>query len=170
MRDFACRFSPPPHLSAHHGPQALPGGVVQKGEYVVENPTRDDKNKGSFSINLTTGKWLDFAGDSKRDSGTDLISLYAYIHGGLEQGEAIKDLKKGEFREIKVKKIPKTSKKHDLAQMFNIPNDMWSSAPNSFSKKENGKWVKYPFVKKWPYHTKDGLVFGYIGRIESEKF
>ncbi|MGL6250857.1 MAG: hypothetical protein ACRC3F_08060, partial [Billgrantia desiderata] len=33
----------------------LPGGKVQKREYVVKNPARDDRHAGSFSVNLDHG-------------------------------------------------------------------------------------------------------------------
>jgi uncharacterized protein (DUF927 family) len=56
--------------------QLLPGGRVQNNEYVVKNPTRNDNKAGSFSINLTTGKWSDFA---TNDAGNDLIGLTSYV-------------------------------------------------------------------------------------------
>lgn len=58
----------------------LPGGKCQNNEYVVKNPRRADNNAGSFSINVTNGKWSDFA---TGDKGKDLISLTAYIKGIL---------------------------------------------------------------------------------------
>lgn len=58
--------------------QLLPAGKVQGNEYVVKNPTRNDNTAGSFSINLNTGKWSDFA---TNDAGNDLISLTAYVKG-----------------------------------------------------------------------------------------
>lgn len=58
--------------------QLLPGGRVQNNEYVVKNPTRNDNKAGSFSINLTTGKWSDFA---TNDAGNDLIGLTSYVKG-----------------------------------------------------------------------------------------
>ncbi|CAG0966593.1 hypothetical protein MTYP_01026 [Methylophilaceae bacterium] len=62
----------------------LPGGVTKGGEYSVTNPNRHDNKPGSFSINLNTGAWGDFATD---DKGGDLISLYAYLQG-MDQYEA----------------------------------------------------------------------------------
>jgi hypothetical protein len=56
--------------------QWLPGGDVSGGEYKALNPTRGDRSKGSFSINLRSGVW---SGLSTNESGADLISLYAYI-------------------------------------------------------------------------------------------
>ncbi|WP_430229271.1 VapE domain-containing protein [Nitrosomonas communis] len=68
--------------------QWLPGGDVSGGEYKALNPTRGDRSKGSFSINLRSGVWSDF---STNESGADLISLYAYING-LSQLEAAKEV------------------------------------------------------------------------------
>ncbi len=66
--------------------QWLPGGVVESGEYKALNPLRADARKGSFSINISTGAWADFATD---DKGGDLVSLYAYLNG-CDQVEAAK--------------------------------------------------------------------------------
>ncbi len=54
----------------------LPTGQTVGSEYIALNPTRNDKNLGSFRINITTWKWADFA---TGDKGSDIISLYAYI-------------------------------------------------------------------------------------------
>jgi hypothetical protein len=56
--------------------ELLPGGVVRGDEYVVLNPRRADRRPGSFSINIFTGRWGDFAIGV---SGNDLISLAAYV-------------------------------------------------------------------------------------------
>ena len=58
--------------------QLLPNGKKEGNEYIVLNPTRNDKNLGSFRINTRTWKWADFA---TNDRGGDIISLYAYIKG-----------------------------------------------------------------------------------------
>ncbi|WP_052701054.1 hypothetical protein [Loktanella sp. S4079] len=39
----------------------LPDGHRQGGEWVALNPTRADRHKGSFRINLESGLWSDFA-------------------------------------------------------------------------------------------------------------
>jgi hypothetical protein len=44
-------------------------------EWQALNPTRPDKNLGSFSINIRTGRWADFA---TGDAGGDPVSLAAY--------------------------------------------------------------------------------------------
>lgn len=65
-----------------------PGGKTRGREYVPRNPTRPDKKPGSFSINLDTGAWSDFA---TKDKGGDLISLVAYIDQ-VKQGDAAQRL------------------------------------------------------------------------------
>ncbi|MEO1226227.1 MAG: hypothetical protein AAFX92_18555 [Pseudomonadota bacterium] len=54
----------------------LPDGTTRGSEWIARNPTRADKNAGSFKINLTTGRWSDFA---TNESGGDLVSLLAYL-------------------------------------------------------------------------------------------
>ncbi len=61
-----------------------PGGQTKGREYIVRNPTRKDRNIGSFRINLVTGRWADFA---TGDAGGDVIALAAYLHN-LSQAEA----------------------------------------------------------------------------------
>ncbi|MBD8476148.1 DNA primase [Pseudomonas sp. CFBP 8770] len=56
----------------------LPDGISKGKEYWPTNPVRGDRKPGSFSINLHTGKWNDFA---SADKGGDLVSLLAYLHG-----------------------------------------------------------------------------------------
>jgi hypothetical protein len=54
----------------------LPGGKIVNAEYVVRNPTRDDRSPGSFKINMRSGRWSDF---STGDKGGDPVSLVSYI-------------------------------------------------------------------------------------------
>ncbi len=62
----------------------LPGGKVVGREYHALNPRRRDRHPGSFKINLTSGKWADFACDAR---GGDVVALVAYLLG-LSQVEA----------------------------------------------------------------------------------
>lgn len=66
----------------------LPDGRKQGHEYVARNPRRADQRPGSFKVNLTSGRWSDFATGER---GGDVISLAAYLHG-LRQGEAAEKL------------------------------------------------------------------------------
>lgn len=65
-------------------PYILPHGRRQGVFWVALNPTRNDTKLGSFKINLQTGMWVDYA---TNDSGSDAISLVAYLYG-LKQGAA----------------------------------------------------------------------------------
>ncbi len=56
----------------------LPDGTRKGKEYWPTNPVRGDRQPGSFSINLHSGTWLDFASG---DKGGDLVSLLAYLRG-----------------------------------------------------------------------------------------
>ena len=66
--------------------QWLPGGTQRGHEYVCADLYGGEG--GSLSVNLTTGRWADFSGD---ESGGDLTSLYAAVHG-LDQGAAAREL------------------------------------------------------------------------------
>jgi hypothetical protein len=65
-------------------PRWLPDGRREGAEWVATNPTRVDKRRGSFKVNLRTGRRSDFAVDA---SGGDLTALAAYLFN-LSQGEA----------------------------------------------------------------------------------
>ncbi|MGB9153651.1 MAG: hypothetical protein WCD70_11250 [Alphaproteobacteria bacterium] len=65
-------------------PRWLPDGKRIGNEWVAKNPRRADQHAGSFSINLATGRWADFASDAR---GGDIISLAAYL-ADVSQGEA----------------------------------------------------------------------------------
>ena len=62
----------------------LPEGRLEGHEYVARNPLRPDRRLGSFKVNLSTGRWADFA---TGDGGGDLVSLAAFV-SGLPQREA----------------------------------------------------------------------------------
>ena len=64
-----------------------PGGKEKNGEYWVNSPLRNDKQGTSFSVNIRTGFWFDFATGEKGN----LISLYAGINR-ITYGEAARRL------------------------------------------------------------------------------
>lgn len=66
----------------------LPDGRRLGHEYQARNPTRADRSAGSFSVNLRTGRWADFA---TGDKGGDPVSLAAYLHH-IPQAEAARRL------------------------------------------------------------------------------
>jgi hypothetical protein len=67
----------------------LPDGQRRGQEWYALNPTRPDRHVGSFSINMQSGLWADFA---TGDRGGDPISLYAYLNG-MSQSAAAKELR-----------------------------------------------------------------------------
>ena len=62
----------------------LPEGRLEGHEYVARNPLRPDRRLGSFKVNVSTGRWADFATGA---GGGDLVSLAAFV-SGLPQREA----------------------------------------------------------------------------------
>jgi hypothetical protein len=62
----------------------LPEGALRGQEFTARNPRRSDRSAGSFSVNIRTGQWADFA---TGDKGGDVVSLAAYLFD-LSQGEA----------------------------------------------------------------------------------
>ncbi len=66
----------------------LPDGRVDGREYIARNPRRHDRHLGSFSINMVTGRWADFA---TKDKGGDVVSLAAFL-SGTGQAEAARNL------------------------------------------------------------------------------
>lgn len=62
-------------------PRWLPQGRRQGREWVACNPRRTDRHLGSFSINLETGRWADFA---TGEGGQDLVALRAYLDGSSQ--------------------------------------------------------------------------------------
>lgn len=67
----------------------LPDGNRAGAEWQALNPTRGDARKGSFSVNLNTGAWADFACD---DKGGDLVELCAYLRHDGDRVAAAKEL------------------------------------------------------------------------------
>ncbi len=84
----------------------LPGGKRHGREYLACNPTRADERPGSFSVNLDTGQWADFATD---DKGGDMVSLVAYLDG-TRQGPAADAL--ADFLGLKVNGADRPSGPH----------------------------------------------------------
>ena len=66
----------------------LPNGHVVGDEFIARNPTRVDRRLGSFKINVSTGRWADFATGAR---GGDPVSLAAYL-SGVNQAEAAREL------------------------------------------------------------------------------
>jgi hypothetical protein len=66
----------------------LPDGRLVGREWTARNPRRDDRQPGSFKVNVASGAWADFASG---DRGGDPVSLTAYLFS-LTQVEAARRL------------------------------------------------------------------------------
>jgi hypothetical protein len=69
----------------------LPEGRRRGQEWIARNPRRFDRQPGSFKVNLTTGRWADFALTAANASGGDPVSLAAYL-AGMTQVEAARSI------------------------------------------------------------------------------
>ena len=65
----------------------LPDGRKEGQEWTVRNPRRPDKRRGSFRVNLVSGKWADFASG---DKGGDLGGLVAFLLALSQRDAAIR--------------------------------------------------------------------------------
>jgi len=160
------------------------GGKRQGHEYVVLNPTRSDSKAGSFSINLTTGAWSDFATD---DKGGDLVALVAYIDN-VKMGEAAKRL--SQFLGISTEKTD--AQKRAVSPQNNHANTSISThqnnqhAPTENNVSEDGFMCVMPVPsdapapltshmrhgkpsQRYAYLTLDGEVNFYHDRFEAKK-
>lgn len=148
-----------------------PGGKRQGHEYLPINPVRSDSKAGSFSINLNTGAWADFA---TGDKGGDLIALVAYIEG-IKQGEAAKRL--SQFLGLATEKIDAHKRATSLKN-----KTVDTSAPSVIKKTEwvavlpipdnAGQPPMHPKYGKpsmsWKYHDTLGNVLCLLYRFEPQ--
>jgi hypothetical protein len=139
----------------------LPGGRMAGSEYCTRNPTRTDHEVGSFSINVHTGKWSDFA---TNESGGDPVSLYDYINN-MRQGEAAKSMAQELGLEAttpdnsptKEPTPPKKSERRTWTPIIPVPVDA-PQPPTKFTRKESGEWKSYPLVYCLEFRDKDNQI------------
>ena len=65
----------------------LPEGYQDGKEWIARNPRRTDRRPGSFKVNLSTGRWGDFA---TGDKGGDLVALAAYLFDLSQKDAALR--------------------------------------------------------------------------------
>lgn len=132
----------------------LPGGRMVGHEYVCGNIRGGPGD--SFKVNLTTGKWADFASDEK---GGDLISLFAAIEG-IKQGDAAKRLSdQVGFRLSEPPPGPPPARPKEAEHQIARPPEGTprpAMADSRFG--EPSSW--------WEYRDKDGCLF-YVARYET---
>lgn len=166
----------------------LPNGKKVVGEWKSKNPTRSDNHEGSFSVNIITGRWGDFA---TGDVGNDLVSLCAYINHDGDQVAAAKEL----ARELNMPEaVPKLRGRGKPKQVSPAAGSNPAPppaeppapppAPPVPDPDDKGKWVPIMPVPEgvpaapvaqeyrgipsahWTYRDVDGQLLGYIARFE----
>jgi putative DNA primase/helicase len=161
----------------------LPDGRRDGHEFKARNPTRADNKAGSFSINLKTGHWADFADTDPAAKGGDLISLYGYLYGLKPLDAAIEVAAQVGIT------VLKSSQKPARAQAVQGVETLSKSAPKSASTlrpaqgegtanwvpilpvPENAPPVPLAHIKRgkpdasWAYRDAAGLLLGYIWRF-----
>lgn len=120
-----------------------PQGILRGDEWVALNPLRDDRRLGSFSTNLRTGRWADFA---TGDGGGDVISLAAYLSG-----------------ERQIEATPPESASAETPSKTPIVPAPGDAPPLRFQHPKHG----VPTMTT-EYHDADGLLVGYIFRWDFE--
>ena len=138
--------------------QWLPGGDRSGGEYVAKNPMRNDSHAGSFSINVNSGVWNDFA---TGDGGSDPISLFAYLFHSNDQGAAAKALAEAFGIHAQVTQ-PSTSPPKP-------PKTFWSAIePPVDAPPPHRAHIKRGFPERmWCYRSASGTPLGYMYRFKT---
>ena len=136
----------------------LPDGKRVGGEWVARNPTRADRKPGSFSINLTTGAWADFASG---DAGGDVISLFAYLFHGGDNVAAARELA-GQYRIDAAPSAPQTNvRKIDEAKPRVIMPAPADAPRPDFTHPSHGKPSRV-----WPYYDAEGRILLFVCRFD----
>lgn len=161
-------------------PAWLPGGHKRVAEWVALNPLRDDRSEGSFSVNLNTGRWGDFASG---DRGGDLVSLYAYLFCDGKMGEAAVMLADLLDMPQAVPKAAKAGKVRGRAAVVSSPAAVAAATAPAKPKQEESPWhpvLPVPadappppeaherrgrYEAIWTYRDATGQVLGYVCRF-----
>lgn len=137
-------------------PMWLPDGRRSGHEWQARNPTRSDERLGSFSVNLTTGAWADFA---TGDRGGDLVSLRAYL-SGCSQGDAARELAQHMGIQLAPSGAPPAPRATERTPWVPIvPVDESAPAPPAAHIKRGRP------ERTWAYHGRDGRLLGYVYRF-----
>ncbi|WP_441253653.1 VapE domain-containing protein [Bradyrhizobium sp. 613_E4_N2_2] len=148
-------------------PQWVPNGKRQGREWSATNPNRADRSPGSFSVNLVTGKWADFASG---DKGGDLVSLYAYLKCNGDNGRAARELM--EQYSITVDATSRERVANDNVRqlpddkpvpIIPVPDDVPAPTDRDFKHFKFGEPSRV-----WAYRDAEGRVLMYVCRFDPE--
>jgi putative DNA primase/helicase len=143
-----------------------PNGKLEGREWVACNPSRSDNSARSFSVNVDTGLWADFA---TNDKGGDLVSYVAHCLR-VSQGDAYKTL--AHFLGVSDEEITNPTKikpvgpapevkpkEPDFTPILPPPVEAAKSCPFAFSK--FGKASAY-----WDYKNANGALVMRVCRFD----
>jgi uncharacterized protein (DUF927 family) len=143
----------------------LNDGKREGREYLPVNPTRADGKPGSFSINMDTGKWSDFA---TQDKGGDLVSLAAYVLG-CKQGEAARELAAvlgmADAGDADARRAPTPTPPHGGKA---ATGEQWVSPVPADATPPHRAHMRHGTPSKtYAYRTADGGVSSYVCRFDT---
>ncbi|MBS1198138.1 MAG: virulence-associated family protein [Proteobacteria bacterium] len=149
----------------------LPNGNKAGPEWKSVNPTRSDRRAGSFSVNMTNGKWGDFASG---DTGGDLISLSAYLFYGGDQVAAARELAQrfgiavppahGEERQRQQIQTP-APESPPVPPKKSTPWEAQRVAPETAPPPPKAHSHRGVPQMSWHYKDADGRTLGYVHRF-----
>lgn len=132
----------------------FPAGKRRGREFVVGNLAGEPGK--SLSINLSTGRWLDFASGER---GGDLVSLYAAMHR-IDQGEAYKQLTNGHAPASLARPAKRPKPASGVRVVVPAPAD--AGVPDMRHRSHG-----VPSAT-WCYRDQRGAVLGYVARYDPD--
>lgn len=144
-------------------PTWLPDGTRRGSEWIARNPTRADNKPGSFSINMTSGKWSDFA---TGDEGGDLVSLYAYLFHANDNGRAAREL--AEQYGVTIDAGAREHQADEVAQIKERQPAIIMPVPDGVPDPD---FFHFKFGEPsavWPYYDGKGRLLLYVCRFDHE--
>lgn len=149
-------------LNAEHLlPEWLPDGKRQGHEWVARNPTRNDTRPGSFTINIVTGKWADFA---TGDEGGDLVSLYAYLFHDNDNGKAAREL--AEQQGIQLDASSRQEAADKVSQLKDHQPRIIAPVPDEAPQPDFNHYKHGQPSKVWPYYDSKGRLLLFVCRFD----
>lgn len=148
----------------------FPMGKRRGNEYLTKNAKRGDQSLGSFSINLKTGEWADFA-DSNSARGRDLVHLHHWYFGTESQSESAQIIAEYLNKPIDgpIKKIKRATEKEDdwvNITLFPPKEATEDDFLNFYEKDENNQWKTRMPTIVYPFYNEDESIAGYACRFE----
>jgi len=131
-----------------------PGAVLEGNEWKMLNPTRKDKNRGSFGINATTGRWLDGADQNPKARGNSAAALLMFAKG-ISHAEAMKLLSKPSTAPVVA---PAPAPRPAAARLQAAPKDAPPPTPSPS--------VGWTHGGSWAYRNEQGLIVMWVLRYD----